>query len=317
MKQLLFTLSLLLFINIGQAQDFLYKKDGTTISCKIREVKVDIIRFKRTDIKHSPVFEVKKEDIYKIQYKSGVIDILDPVYKVKMDTIGGKISSGEIEMVYVEGGTFIMGCTSEQSDCDNDEKPQHQVTLNSFYIGKYEMTQEQWKEVMGHNPSWFKNCESCPVESVTWNEIQKFIQKLNAKTGKNYRLPSEAEWEYAARGGKHSQGYKYSGSSRIDIIAWYDENSSSKTHSVGQKSPNELGIFDMTGNVWELCSDIYGPYSSDPLINPQGSMKGSKHVYRGGSWYNLESQCHISNRSDGNTFYYLNSDHGFRLALSK
>ena len=161
----------------------------------------------------------------------------------------------QIEMVFVKGGTFMMGATPEQgSDAGDGEKPVHSVTVSDFYIGKYEVTQAQWKAVMGKNPSHYKG-ENRPVERVSWYDIQKFIEKLNAKTGKRYRLPTEAEWEYAARGGNQSKGYKYSGSNDIGSVAWYTNNSGDRTHPVGQKQPNELGLYDMTGNVWEWCSD--------------------------------------------------------------
>ncbi|MBQ3247459.1 MAG: SUMF1/EgtB/PvdO family nonheme iron enzyme, partial [Alistipes sp.] len=172
------------------------------------------------------------------------------------------------EMVFVKGGTFTMGATAEQgSDADSDEKPAHSVTVSNFYIGKYEVTQAQWEAVMGKNPSRFKG-DNLPVERVSWNDIQKFIEKLNAKTGKRYRLPTEAEWEYAARGGNQSKGYKYSGSNDIGSVAWYTDNSSSPTHPVGQKQPNELGLYDMSGNVYEWCSDWHGSYSSGSQTNP-------------------------------------------------
>jgi formylglycine-generating enzyme required for sulfatase activity len=185
-----------------------------------------------------------------------------------------------IPTVFVEGGTFQMGSTTG----DPDEQPVHSVTLSSFAIGKYEVTQAQWKTVMGVNPSTFSNCDECPVENVSWNDVQLFITKLNNLTGKIYRLPTEAEWEYAARGGKLSKGYTYSGSNTIDDVAWYTSNSSNTTHSVGQKIANELGIYDMTGNVWEWCSDWYGAYSSNSQTNPTGASSGTYRVMRGGSW---------------------------------
>lgn len=223
-----------------------------------------------------------------------------------------------IEMVYVKGGTFTMGCTSEQgSKCDDDEKPTHQVTLSDFYIGKYEVTQKQWRAVMGTDPPElrFKGCDDCPVERVSWNDIQDFIKKLNQKTGKKYRLPTEAEWEYAARGGLQNRGYKYAGSNNIGEVAWYDDNSSSKTHAVGGKKPNELGIYDMSGNVYEWCSDWYGNYSAGSQRNPQGPTSGTYRVLRGGSWYFGASNCRVSNRSiSGPDLRYYS--YGFRLAVS-
>lgn len=223
-----------------------------------------------------------------------------------------------IEMVYVKGGTFTMGCTSEQgSDCEDDEKPAHQVTLSDFYICKYEVTQKQWRAVMGTDPPElrFKGCDDCPVERVSWNDIQDFIKKLNQKTGKKYRLPTEAEWEYAARGGSQSKGYKYAGSNNIGEVAWYDVNSSNKTHAVGGKKPNELGIYDMSGNVWEWCNDWYGNYSAGSQRNPQGPSSGTGRVLRGGSWYSNAWYCRVSDRYDGNPDG-RHGNYGFRLAVS-
>ena len=220
----------------------------------------------------------------------------------------------EIEMVKIEGGTFTMGATEEQEhDCEDDEKPAHEVLLSSYYIGKYQVTQRLWREVMGNNPSFFMN-DNNPVENVSWNDIQKFLAKLNAKTGKNYRLPTEAEWEYAARGGNQSKGYKYSGSNNIDEVAWYSGNASSTTHPVGQKSPNKLGIYDMSGNVWEWCSDWYGRYDSSAQTNPQGSYSGGRRVARGGSCFSGAQICRVSYRNrdypDSSNSYL-----GFRLAM--
>ena len=220
------------------------------------------------------------------------------------------------EMVYVEGGTFTMGATSEQgSDAYDREKPTHSVTLSDFYIGKYEVTQKQWETVMGSNPSSYKGA-NLPVENVLWYTCQTFITKLNQMTGKNFRLPTEAEWEYAARGGKKSQGYKYAGSNAIDNVAWYSGNSGSKTHEVGTKQPNELGIYDMSGNVCEWCQDWYGGYSSSSQTNPTGPSSGSNRVVRGGGWVNNAWDCRVSFRSYCNpaiTISYL----GLRLALPK
>ena len=215
-------------------------------------------------------------------------------------------------MKLVEGGTFQMG--SNDSYAESDEKPVHDVTLSSYYIGETEVTQALWKAVMGNNPSYFKG-DNLPVEQVTWNDCQEFIHKLNQKTGKNFRLPTEAEWEYAARGGKKSKGYKYAGSNTIDNVAWYTQTTNDKgTKPVKTKSPNELGLYDMNGNVWEWCQDWYGNYSSGSQTNPQGPSSGLGRVLRGGSWYGGARYCRVSfrgfNDPDDTAYYY-----GFRLAL--
>ena len=210
----------------------------------------------------------------------------------------------EIEMIFVKGGTFTMGCTAEQgSDCEDDEKPAHLVTLSDFYIGKYEVTQKQWSEITGTDIRRQRDNvnEGLPLRSfgdnypmyyVSWYEAQDFIEKLNERTGKNFRLPTEAEWEYAARGGDQSRGYKYSGGNTLEEVAWYFENSGESggksnpvTHPVGTKKENELGIHDMSGNVWEWVNDLYGDYGADPQTNPQGPDTGWLYVLRGGSWY--------------------------------
>ena len=199
-------------------------------------------------------------------------------------------------MVPVAGGIFTMGATSEQgTNIDSNEKPTHQVTLSSYMIGKTEVTQELWFAVMGSKPSYFRG-DNLPVEQVSWDDCQKFITKLNALTGKNFRLPTEAEWEYAARGGNMSQGYKYSGSNEIGDVAWYDNNSGNKTHPVATKAPNELGIYDMSGNLWEWCSDWYGSYSSTAQTNPTGPDSGSNRIIRGGSWGHDLLDCRVARR---------------------
>ena len=201
-------------------------------------------------------------------------------------------------MVRVDGGTFTMGATSEQgSDADSDEKPAHQVTLSTYSIGETEVTQALWRAVMGSNPSNWQG-DNLPVETVSWNDCQKFITKLNKLTGRRFRLPTEAEWEYAARGGSKSRGYKYSGSNNIGDVAWYDSNSSDKTHSVKTKQANELGLYDMSGNVYEWCQDWYGNYSSGSQTNPTGPSSGSYRVYRGGSWYLSARFCRVADRVD-------------------
>ncbi|MCK4665059.1 MAG: formylglycine-generating enzyme family protein [Bacteroidales bacterium] len=226
-------------------------------------------------------------------------------YNVKNAQFKVKIPQFIAEMIFVKGGTYQMG-----SNKNNDEKPVHTVTVSDFYIGKYEVTQKQWKEIMGastslSNSSRFKGVH-LPVEKVSWNDIQLFLQKLNTKIGENYRLPTEAEWEYAAKGGIETPGYasyKYSGSNNPDDVAWYSKNSSSKTHKIGTKQANELGIYDMSGNVWEWCSDWYDNdyYSSSPENNPQGASSGSFRVRRGGSWVGDSDGVRCASRGGGHT----------------
>lgn len=224
------------------------------------------------------------------------------------------VNGVSFEMAHVEGGTFRMGATSEQKDdADSDEKPVHRVTLSSYYIGKTEVTQALWQAVMGSNPSYFKGAD-LPVECVSWNDCQEFIQKLNSLTGRNFRFPTEAEWEFACRGGNNSRGYKYSGSNNLDSVAWYDDNSDGQTHPVATKAPNELGIYDMSGNVWEWCGDWYANYTSNSQSNPSGPRSGSDRAYRGGCWGNRVRSCRSSFRSGGDP---ANRDDflGLRLAL--
>ena len=199
-------------------------------------------------------------------------------------------------MVKVEGGRFQMGATSEQgSEVGDWEKPVHSVTLSDYYICKYEVSQQEWEAVMGKNPSSFQG-HDLPVEQVSWEDCQVFIQRLNTLTGLNFKLPTEAQWEYAARGGNKSQGYKYCGSNTLSEVGWYDENSGS--HPIGQKQANELGLYDMSGNVWEWCSDWYGNYSSTSQTDPTGPRYGSCRVRRGGSWGLGAGYCRVSDRSD-------------------
>ena len=220
------------------------------------------------------------------------------------------------QMAKVVAGTFTMGATSEQQYPDSDEKPIHQVTLtNNYYIGKTEVTQALWKAVMGSNPSYFKG-DNKPVEQVSWNDCQEFISRLNAATGKNFRLPTEAEWEFAARGGNNSRHYKYSGSNTLNDVGWYSDNSSNTTHDVATKRPNELELYDMSGNVLEWCSDWYSSYSINHQYDPAGAMSGSDRVTRGGSWRNLAVGCFSSFRIFNYPDFRL-SKLGLRLALSE
>jgi formylglycine-generating enzyme required for sulfatase activity len=220
------------------------------------------------------------------------------------------------EMVFVQGGTFKMGGTPEQgSNCYDQEKPVHDVTVSDFYIGKYLVTQRLWKQVMGYNPSNFPKDVARPVERVNWYDVQQFIIKLNQQTDKVYRLPTEAEWEYAARGGNKSRGYKYAGSNNIDDVAWYDKNSNRETYPIGTKHPNELGIYDMSGNVREWVSDWYGAYSANAETNPQGPSSGSDCMNRGGSWSDGAEVCRVSFRGRGRDLDRRDNSIGFRLAL--
>ena len=218
-------------------------------------------------------------------------------------------------MVYVSGGTFTMGATSEQgSDAFDNESPTHSVTISSYYICKYEVTQALWRAVMGSNPSFSKG-DNLPVEQVSWNDCQTFINRLNKYTGRKFRLPTEAEWEFAARGGNYSRHYKYSGSNNIDDVAWYGDNSGDHSHPVGAKQANELDLYDMSGNVWEWCSDWDGSYSSNSQSNPTGPNSGSYRVKRGSSWSYSSRDCRSSSRGSG-TPSYRSGELGLRLVLS-
>ena len=215
----------------------------------------------------------------------------------------------------VAGGTFTMGATSEQQYPTSYEKPTHTVTLSDYYIGETEVTQELWAAVMGSNPSWFTGNMQRPVEYVSWDDCQTFIQKLNELTGANFRLPTEAEWEFAARGGRNSRGYQYSGSSNLGDVAWYRDNSSDTTHPVKTKSPNELGIYDMSGNVWEWCQDWFGNYNSSSQTNPTGPGTGPFRVYRGGGWNISAGSCRSASRHNDYTPGGRYDCLGLRLAL--
>jgi formylglycine-generating enzyme required for sulfatase activity len=203
------------------------------------------------------------------------------------------------EVVFVEGGTFKMGCEDPQDkECESDEKPQHTVKVNSFYIAKTEVTQKQWQLVMNTRPSSFRGCDDCPVESVSWLDAVNYCKKLSQMTGQTWRLPTEAEWEYAARGGNKSKGYKYAGSNQVDEVAWHTGNSGNRTSPVAQKVPNELGLYDLSGNIFEWCLDWYGDryYSSSPAENPTGPTRGGQKSLRGGSWGGPADNARIANR---------------------
>jgi formylglycine-generating enzyme required for sulfatase activity len=220
-----------------------------------------------------------------------------------------------IEMVSVKGGCYQMGDTF--GDGVSNEKPVHQVCVSDFQIGKYEVTQAQWVAVMGSNPSAFKECGgNCPVENVSWEDAQEFIRQLNDLTGKNYRLPYEVEWEYAARSGGRQE--QFAGTSDLDELgayAWFGDNSGKKTHPVGTRKPNALGLYDMSGNVWEWCKDWYDDkyYEKSPRKNPRGPLSGSGRVLRGGSWNDSAGGARASYRFNSPGF--RNCNFGFRLVL--
>jgi len=213
-----------------------------------------------------------------------------------------------MEFVWVPAGCFQMGSNSGGPD----EKPVHTVCVDGFWIGKYEVTQAQWGKLMDYNPSSFKKGDNFPVEDVSWNGCQEFIKKLNHRSGKTFRLPTEAEWEYACRSGGKAE--KYSGGGDVDRVAWYDFNSGGLTHVVGTKTSNRLGLYDMSGNVWEWCSDWYSSdyYSISPVQNPQGSDSGGGHVFRGGSWNDYPGLVRSTFRFRSGSNFNL----GFRLVAT-
>jgi formylglycine-generating enzyme required for sulfatase activity len=215
-------------------------------------------------------------------------------------------------MVWVTGGSFVMG----NNISEPDERPAYEVVIDGFAISRYPVTQRQWMVIMERNPSDFPGCDQCPVDKVSWDDAQVFIQKLNVLTGKKYTLPTEAEWEYAAKGGRDAPGnFRYAGSDDIDSVGWYAGNSGRMPHPVGQKKPNELGLYDMTGNVWEWCQDWYAKfyYEQNESNNPQGPSSGSGRVRRGGSWYTQSTNCKTSTRNNVRQDYFDDIG-GFRLA---
>lgn len=221
-------------------------------------------------------------------------------------------------MKLLKAGTFMMGATPEmEDDALDNEFPVHKVTLTKdYYMGETQVTQALWQAVMGKNPSWFTGNDQRPVECVSWNDCQDFIEQLNRITGEHFRLPTEAEWEFAARGGNESKGCRYAGSNDLDEVVWYCGNSNLQTHQVATKQPNELGLYDMSGNVYEWCADWFGKdyYQTSPDVDPQGPASGLFRVLRGGSWHSIARLCRLSGRSrnypEGRINYY-----GLRLSL--
>ncbi len=232
-------------------------------------------------------------------------------------TVLGEVTDLGMTFVSIPGGMFEMGCSDGDSECYGYESPQHTVTLSSFKMSAYEVTQDQWKQVMDNYPSYFSSCgRDCPVEQVSYNRVQDFITNLNSQTGKNYRLPTEAEWEYAARAGTTTKWYCGNDGSCLDDIAWYADNSGLTTHPVGQKTPNAWGLYDMSGNVLELVSDWYDSeyYSKSPSTDPQGPDSGLYRAFRGGCWVRRAGGCRSSHR---HAYYPSTAIHylGFRLVL--
>lgn len=270
---------------------------------------------------------VCKKDGTKIKVPYAELDSIS-TYNYEEDPQGGfegktktfTANGVSFTMMSVEGGEFTMGATSEQTGYASDELPTHRVTLSSYMIGETEVTQELWQAVMGYKPTSGGNQWSSsyglgaqyPAYYISWNDVQEFITKLNSITGETFRMPTEAEWEYAARGGNKSKGYLYSGSNTIGDVAWYTSNSG--THAVKTKSPNELGLYDMSGNVWEWCSDWYGSYSSNAQTDPTGPSTGSYRVNRGGGWCFKVTYFRVASRygyTPSSRTYAI----GFRLAL--
>jgi len=254
----------------------------------------------------NPVIQKKLSTAVTAEVPDTLLAKTDSTIKIADTAILKTIDTG---MVRVLGGTFVMG--GKENNFDVWSIPAHTVTVNNFRISKYLVTQAIWTAIMDTNPSAFKNCPQCPVEKVSWNDVQKFIARLNQLTGLKYRLPTEAEWEYACHGGVKTRGYKYAGATYP--IGWSQENSGGRTHPVAQRVDNELGLFDMMGNVWEWCADWYGPYKKDALKNPTGPATGTNRVIRGCAWNVTVQAARIIMRSpqapDMRT-----SDVGFRLA---
>lgn len=220
------------------------------------------------------------------------------------------------KMVKVECGTFWMGSNdwgNDRTGAGRDERPVHSVTLDGFFMGETLVTQALWNAVMGTNPSFRKKL-NLPVVQVNWFDCQQFTEKLSKFSGRPFRLPTEAEWEYAARGGWRKSGCDYAGSNVIDNVAWYEKNSDGRIHEVGQKQPNEMGLFDMSGNVWEWCGDWYGVYGNNAQTNPTGAKSGGYRVIRGGSWHGSAKNCRVSNRNRSNP-RVRDEFSGFRLVL--
>lgn len=281
----------------------IYKKDGKAIKV--------------------PYYELDRIDTYDYTDEPG---IEGEGSDDKDETLSFTVGGIGFNMKLVKAGTFTMGANVDDPNGTDYEKPAHSVTISKdFYIGETEVTQGLWQAVTGNSPTtdgskWSSDYgvgSAYPAYYISYNDVADFITKLNQKTGQKFRMPTEAEWEYAARGGSQSKGYLYSGSNNIEDVAWYTTNSGSKTHPVKTKSPNELGLYDMSGNVYEWCADWYDNtyYGISPSVDPTGPASGSNRVYRGGGWFNGATYCRTANRSRSTPTGRYDSL-GFRLALS-
>ena len=260
---------------------------------------------KYEDIEHKEIYRVMDE---KLPYEDFIeVELLPLIEKQEEHSVRFTANGVSFTMIRVQGGTYQMGASADDDEAYDNEKPRHIETVGNFMIGKTPVTQALWQAVMGSNPSYFTGDMQRPVEKVSWDDCQTFIRKLNQLTGENFRLPTEAEWEYAARGGNRSKGYKYSGGNDAEAVAWYDDNSDGTTHRVKTKQPNELGIYDMSGNVWEWCQDKW----CDDYESPRNS---TDRVLRGGSWDFSARGVRVSIRSGSYPDYRYNLS-GLRLAF--
>lgn len=243
-------------------------------------------------------------------------EVIRPHINVSVVNNGKVYVVGDLKfkMIHVSRGKFMMGTDEKNQTKYDDEKPSHEVTItHDFMIAETEVTQELWQKIMGTNPSRLKH-KHFPVDRVSWNDCQAFIKQLNKLLGQQFRLPTEAEWEYAARGGRLSKGYIFSGSDDVALAAWYSNNAGSTAHVVKSLLPNELGIYDMSGNVWEWCQDWLGNYPDSPVVDPAGASSGLRRVYRGGSWIGRSERCRVRYRS-GDRPDFRSDGVGFRLAM--
>ncbi len=292
-----------------------WSDDAEAYTNVVEELHRVVVGIRAVKIKRAkPSIEEKKDETMQPQEKTPTKVLQRPTPKIiKNPEYPLQIQKILQDMVLVEGGTFMMG--SEKGH--DDEKPVHKVTVPTFQIGKYPVTQAQWQAVMGNNPSRFIGCEDCPVETVSWDDAKEFIEKLNELTGKKFRLPSEAEWEFAARGGIKSKGFEYAGSNDVEEVAWYGNNSDGKTHLVGEKKANELGLYDMSGNVWEWCEDDWhSSYESAPSDGMawKAQPRTDRRLVRGGSCGHDNYFCRVVFRGSGDA-YSRYSHFGLRLAL--